>query len=414
MVKKILKAAILSLFLAVSGITAYAQNNKEVVVGAANIADYLPVLNGKKVAVFANQTSLVGSTHLVDTLQKSGVQIIKIFSPEHGFRGTADAGAYIKNSTDSATGLPIVSLYGSNRVPSAAQLSDVDMVIFDMQDVGVRFYTYISSLEEMLEATLVNNKTLLVLDRPNPNGFYIDGPVLEDGYSSFVGKQKVPIVYGMTIGEYAQMIAGEKWLNKTANEAYAKNKALLQVIACKAYNRKESYELPVKPSPNLPNLQSILLYPSLCFFEGTNVSLGRGTDFPFQIYGAPGLPNSLWNFTPKSVPGATNPPLKNTKCYGYDLSKELIDVSDKKWQKLQLGYLLNAYKLYPSKNSFFLTAGKSNPKPSDYFFNKLAGNKQLMFQVMNDKTEDEIRESWQKDLDAFKHIRKKYLLYADF
>lgn len=414
MVKKIFKRAFFGIFLTILSLNNYAQNNKDVIVGAANIADYLPELSGKRVAIFANQTSLVGGTHLVDTLKKSGVQIVKIFSPEHGFRGTADAGAYIKNSTDSATGLPIVSLYGSNRIPSAAQLSDIDIVVFDMQDVGVRFYTYISSLEEMLEATLVNNKTLLVLDRPNPNGFYIDGPVLEEGYSSFVGKQKVPIVYGMTIGEYAQMIAGEKWLNKAANDVYAKNKGLLKVVPCKTYNRKESYELPVKPSPNLPNLQSILLYPSLCFFEGANVSLGRGTELPFQIYGAPGLPNNLWSFTPKSVAGATNPPLKNTKCYGYDLSKELINVADVKWQKIQLSYLLNTYKLYPVKNSFFLTAGKSNPKPSDYFFNKLAGNKQLMLQVMNDKTEEEIRESWQKDLDAFKQIRKKYLLYADF
>lgn len=414
MVKQILTKVLLGLFLGVFGLNTYAQNNKDVLVGAANIADYLPELNGKKVAVFANQTSLVGSTHLVDTLLKSGVQIVRIFSPEHGFRGTADAGTHIKNSTDSATGLPIVSLYGATRVPTAALLSDIDVVIFDMQDVGVRFYTYISSLEEMMEVTLINNKTLLVLDRPNPNGFYIDGPVLEDGYSSFVGKQKVPVVYGMTIGEYGQMIAGEKWLNKAANEAYAKNRSLLKVIPCKSYNRKETYELPVKPSPNLPNLQSILLYPSLCFFEGTNVSLGRGTELPFQVYGAPGFPNSLWAFTPKSMPGATNPPLKNIKCYGYDLSKEPINTADTKWQKIQLTYLLDAYKLYPNKNTFFTNDGKSNPGNKSYFFNTLAGNKQLMFQVMNNKTEDEIRESWQKGLDAFKQIRKKYLLYEDF
>ena len=413
MMKKI-KTLLLGVCSLLSVTAINAQQNNDVVVGAANIDAYLPALSGKKVAVFANQTSLVNQTHLVDTLQKLGVNIVKIFSPEHGFRGTADAGAYIKNSTDSATGLPIISLYGTNRIPTAAQLSDIEVVIFDMQDVGVRFYTYISSLEEMLEQTLINQKTLIVLDRPNPNGFYIDGPVLEKGFKSFVGKQAIPIVYGMTIGEYAKMLVGEKWLNGAANTAYGKNEGLLKVVPLINYNRKETYDLPVKPSPNLPNLQSILLYPSLCFFEGTNVSLGRGTNLPFQIYGAPSLPNNLWSFTPKSVAGATNPPLKGLKCYGYDLSKVEIDITNKQWQRIQLGFLLNAYEKYSNKNSFFLNAGKSNPKPTDYFFNKLAGNRSLMVQVMNNESEASIRKSWEEGLETFKVVRSKYLLYTDF
>jgi uncharacterized protein YbbC (DUF1343 family) len=371
-----------------------------VISGAERLQEYLPLLKGKSVAVFANQTSVVGSRHLIDTLLAKGVVIRKIFAPEHGFRGNADAGEKVQNSVDPQTNLPVISLYGSKTKPTAEQLQDVDVIVFDIQDVGVRFYTFISSLQDLMESAVLNNKPLIVLDRPNPNGFYVDGPVLDKKFKSFVGMQSVPIVYGMTIGEYAKMLVGEKWFDANVNQKLSSFK--LTVITCKNYTHKSHYTLPVKPSPNLPNAQSVYLYPSLCFFEGTQVSLGRGTDKPFQIFGSPEFPTDLFSFTPKSVEGAKNPPLLNQKCYGYDLS--IIDALKEIDGKLQLKWLLNAYSLYKDKDKFFL---------SNNFFNKLAGNDVLMQQIKDGKTESQIRESWVGELNKFKSVRKKYLLYAE-
>ena len=364
---------------------------------------YLPLLKGKSIAIFANQGSVIGATHLVDTLLKEGIIIKKIFSPEHGFRGDADAGEHVSSLADPATGIPIISLYGSKDRPSAADLADVDIMLFDIQDVGVRFYTYISSLQKYIESAMENNRSLIILDRPDPNGSYVDGPVLNPTFKSFVGMQPVPIVYGMTTGEYARMLVGEKWLDSKANSASRGTGFRLIVIPCENYTHKSKYDLPVKPSPNLPNMQSVYLYPSLCLFEGTAVSLGRGTDKPFQQFGAPSFPKDLYHFTPLSVTGAKNPPLLNQVCYGYDLSK--IDVPQETGSQLSLKWLITAYRLFPDKDHFFIGEGK--------FFNKLAGNDVLQQQLKEGKTEEEIRKSWEPALSNFKKIRKKYLLYVD-
>lgn len=388
---------------------------------AERIATYLPLINGKRIGVFANQTSMVGNTHLIDTLKSLGINITVIFSPEHGFRGTADAGEKVGNVTDAKTGIPIVSLYGAKRKPSAEDLEKADLLIFDVQDVGVRFYTYISSLEEFMEAAFENSKPLMILDRPNPNGHYVDGPVLEAPFKSFVGMQPVPVVYGMTIAEYAFMIAGEKWLSAKANAKYdyyrtAENSKdtpfHFQVIKCVNYTHKSLYELPVKPSPNIPNIQSIYLYPSTCFFEGTVLSEGRGTNKQFQIFGHPSLPKTLISFTPKSMEGAKTPKLQDQLCYGWDLSGSKEEVFKKVNNKVQLKWLIDAYKLFPKKDSFWLKP--KSGKEEDYFFNKLAGNSTLRKQIIAHKSEQEIRNSWQPALNKFKVIRKKYLLYEDF
>ncbi|MFI5151747.1 MAG: exo-beta-N-acetylmuramidase NamZ domain-containing protein [Chitinophagales bacterium] len=391
----------------------------EIIIPASNRFDcYLPLLQKKSVAIFANQTSILGNSHLVDTLLKRGVLIKKIFAPEHGFRGTGDAGEGIGNLVDSKTGLPIISLYGNKVKPSAEDLRDVDIMLFDIQDVGTRFYTYISSFQKYLEAAIENNKWLIILDRPNPNGFYVDGPVLDTAFKSFVGMQPIPVVYGMTIGEYATMLIKEKWIpakytgiNIWIDKEWKKNgnpgqllpsEGGILIVKCSGYTHRSKYKLPIKPSPNLPNMQSIYLYPSLCFFEGTAISLGRGTDKPFQQFGNPLFPKNLYQFTPKSLPGAKTPPLLNQACYGYDLSK----ISQKEFTgQLQLKWLLRAYKLYPDKKNFFL---ESN------FFNKLAGSDKLKDQIISGKTEDEIRRSWKDGISRFKAIRKKYLLYPDF
>ncbi|HSK13720.1 MAG TPA: DUF1343 domain-containing protein [Phnomibacter sp.] len=391
--------------------------------GAERIDAYLPLLQHKKVGIFANHTSLVGKTHLVDTLMALGVKVELIFAPEHGFRGEADAGEKVGNTKDPKTGIDIISLYGSKRRPSVEELARVDLLIFDIQDVGLRYYTYISSLEEYMIAAFENAKPLLVLDRPNPNGFYVDGPVLEKPYRSFVGMQAVPVVYGMTIGEYGMMLAGEGWLTDKANRymQYAdktkptKDTAFhFMVIKCEGYEHKSYYELPVAPSPNLPDMQSVLLYSSTCYFEGTDVSLGRGTPKPFQVYGHPTMPKELYSFTPRSMPGAKEPPHTDVTCYGADLSGEKIDITRPEWQRIQLRYLLDAYRLFPDKSKFFLKPSKKDPQPQDYFFNKLAGNGKLMEQIVKGVPEDEIRKSWDPGLKAFKEIRKKYLLYPDF
>lgn len=391
--------------------------------GAERLEVYLPLIKGKKVGIFANHTSLVGKTHLVDTLLSQGVNVVMIFAPEHGFRGEADAGEKVGNTKDPKTGIDIISLYGSKRRPSAEELQKVDVLIFDIQDVGLRYYTYISSLEEFMNAALEHAKPLLVLDRPNPNGFYVDGPVLEKPFKSFVGMQPVPVVYGMTIGEYGMMLAGEKWLSPKANSNMAYFKTTqptddtafhFLVIKCQGYTHNSYYTLPVAPSPNLPNMQSIFLYSSTCYFEGTDVSLGRGTDKPFQVYGHPTMPKDLYSFTPRSVPGAKNPPQLDKTCYGADLSKEKIDITKPEWQQIQLKYLMDAYRLFPDKSKFFLKPSKATLQPQDYFFNKLTGNALLMEQIKNGTSEAEIRKSWEPGLKAFKEIRKKYLLYEDF
>jgi uncharacterized protein YbbC (DUF1343 family) len=339
----------------------------------------------------------VGGVNLVDTLVKSGVRIVEIFSPEHGFRGDADAGATVGNQTDPQTGIPIISLYGSKRKPSAADLADVDVMLYDIQDVGVRFYTYISSLQQYLEAAVENHRPLIILDRPDPNGFYVDGPVLDTAFRSFVGSQPVPVVYGMTIAEYAKMLLGEGWVKSSADFK-------LMVIRCKNYTHRSRYALPVKPSPNLPNMQSVWLYPSLCFFEGTAISLGRGTSKPFQVFGNPELPHDLpYSFTPESVPGATNPPLLGKLCYGYDLSG--VDVAAGTGSRFSLKWLLMAYKLYPDKDHFFNGNGSG--------FDRLAGGSLLRQQLREGLTEEQIRKSWEPALGRFKKIRKKYLLYAE-
>jgi uncharacterized protein YbbC (DUF1343 family) len=384
---------------------------------------YLPLLKGKKVGIFANHTSLVGKTHLVDTLLSLGIKVEMIFAPEHGFRGDADAGEKVGNTKDPKTGIEIISLYGAKRRPSEEELKKLDVLVFDIQDVGLRYYTYISSLEEFMNAALENDKPLILLDRPNPNGFYVDGPVLEMPFRSFVGRQPIPVVYGMTIGEYGMMLAGEKWLSEKANAKMVYNKKHqpsadtpfhFLVIKNEGYTHKSYYELPVAPSPNLPNMQSVLLYASTCYFEGTDVSLGRGTDKPFQVYGHPSISKDLYSFTPRSVPGAKNPPHLNITCYGADLSNIVMDMGKPEWQRIQLKYLMDAYRLFPDKSKFFLKPSKSNPQPQDYFFNKLAGNAQLMKQIIDSTPEEDIRKTWEPGLKAFKQIRKKYLLYTDF
>jgi uncharacterized protein YbbC (DUF1343 family) len=389
-------------------------NQLNITPGAERVDVYLPYLKGKAVAVFANQTSMVKNTHLVDTLLKRGVNIVKIFGPEHGFRGTADAGEHVTDIKDKATGIPVISLYGDHKKPTPEDFKGVDILIFDIQDVGVRFYTYISSLQYYLEAALENHKPLLILDRPNPNGFYVDGPVLDMKHKSFIGMQPVPIVYGMTIGEYGLMLAGENMLSAKANAINAYNITTqptadtpfhVTVIKCKNYDHTSKYILPVMPSPNIKTMQSIYLYPSTCFFEGTVFSEGRGTDAPFQIFGHPAMPKNLYSFIPKPNAGAKSSKCFYQTCYGWKIdgtNEEILKIVD---SKIQLKYFIDAYKLFPGKDSFFL---KTN------FINKLAGNDIFQQQIKDDKTEAEIKKSWEPGLAAFKAIRKKYLLYKDF
>ena len=354
---------------------------------------YLPVIAGKRVAIVANHASRIGNTHLVDSLLKRKVNIVKIFSPEHGFRGQSEAGEMLGSNIDSKTGLPVISLYGKHKKPTAEDLASVDIVLFDLQDVGTRFYTYISTLTYVMEACAENGISVILLDRPNPNGFYVDGPVLEPAFSSFVGMHPVPVVYGMTIGEYALMVNGEKWLK---NEAQCD----LQLIRLENYQHNMLVTLPVSPSPNLPNWESIYLYPSLCFFEGTIVSEGRGTDYPFQIYGHPDFPHGSFAFTPRSIKGASvNPKFKGERCFGQDLRSYANNYRHND-QQLNLSWLINSYQLLSGKNDFFIS-----------YFDTLAGTDKLRKQIEAGATEEEIRESWKEDLRAFNKIREKYLLY---
>ncbi len=407
-----MKTLIFIFCLAIFSLSISAQ--ERIIPGAERMNVYVPLLKGKAVAVFANQTSMVKGTHLVDALLKSGVKVVKIFGPEHGFRGNVNDGEKVENFVDKKTGIEIVSLYGKHNKPTAEDLKGVDIMIFDIQDVGTRFYTYISSLEYYMEAAFENSKPLLILDRPNPNGFYVDGPVLDPKFKSFVGMQPVPIVYGMTVGEYAFMIAGEKWLNDDANKKYsyylhAENSVdtpfHFLVIKCLNYDHNSKYILPVKPSPNLPSIESIYWYPSTCFFEGTVLSEGRGTDKPFMLFGHPKLPKTLISFTPKPREGATDPKLNGQLCYGWDISGRSDKILSEVNNKIQLRWIIKAYKLFPDKENFFLKSEH---------FNHLAGNDILMQQIKDGISEDEIRKSWEPDLNEFKKIRKKYLLYKDF
>jgi uncharacterized protein YbbC (DUF1343 family) len=364
-------------------------------VGAARTDAYFPLLQDKQIAMVVNQTSTIGERHLVDSLLAAGMVIKKIFAPEHGFRGQADAGEKVSDGKDAQTGIPIASLYGAKRKPGAEDLAGIDLMIFDIQDVGARFYTYISTMHYIMEACAENNIPMLILDRPNPNGHYVDGPVLDTStYRSFVGMHPIPTVHGMTIGEYAQMVNGEGWL---AGDQTCK----LTVIPCENYRHDRPYVLPIKPSPNLPNNRSIYLYPSICLFEGTVFSLGRGTTSQFQVIGAPDYPETDFSFTPISRPGAKYPKHENKTCYGLDLTTldpEQIFAE----RQLNLSYLLDIYQRYPNKDDFFLNSD---------FFEKLAGNNQLRKQLIAGKSEAAIRASWEPALSQFKEMRKKYLLY---
>lgn len=367
-------------------------SEKEIIVGAKQMELYVGDLHDLNVGIVANQTSLVDGVHLVDTLISSGVKIKRIFSPEHGFRGKVDAGEEIDDSFDKKTGLPIISLYGKNKKPFDDQLKGIDIMLFDIQDVGVRFYTYISTLHYVMEACAENGIKVIVMDRPNPNAHYVDGPVLDTNFRSFVGMHPVPIVYGMTIGEYAEMINGENWLKNGV-------KADLKVIPCQNYNHQKAYSLPVAPSPNLRTDLSIQLYPGLCLFEGTTVSVGRGTDHPFEQFGHPDFPDTLDSFTPRPSHGATNPKHKGETCYGFKLYETESDRID----HFELEYLIQAVKLI----------GDHTFIDNRRFFNLLAGTDVLADQLMNKLSKETIRSSWEPGLSNFKEIRKKYLIYTD-
>ena len=358
--------------------------------GADNFEKYIPLLKGKKVGIVTNQTGILSNkTHLVDFLLEKKIPLQTIFAPEHGFRGTADAGEHVVDGKDSKTGISIISLYGDNKKPKPAQLVGIDVMVFDLQDVGARFYTYISSLHYVMEACAENGIPLIILDRPNPNGAIVDGPLLEKEFSSFVGMHPIPLLHGMTIGEYGKMIIGQNWLKNAVQ-------CQLTAIPCVNYDRKMKYNLPVKPSPNLPNDQSINLYASLCFFEGTNVSVGRGTEKQFQIYGSPFLSSKIYDyhFTPKPNFGAKDPMHNGKECFGENLS------SYQKLNQLELKWLIKAYQNTTDKTKFF-----------NAFFTKLAGTKKLQIQIEKGLSENKIRESWQKDLTSFKKMRAKYLIY---
>lgn len=369
--------------------------NETILPGAYLTGEYLPLLKGKKTGIVANHTSLINDTHIVDSLILKGINVTKIFGPEHGFRGDQPDGIEISSNTDPKTGIEVISLYGDHKKPTKTDLQNIDILLFDIQDVGARFYTYISTLAYVMEACAENNIPLIVTDRPNPHGYYVDGPVLKQSFSSFVGLHSIPVVYGMTIGEYARMVNGEKWLK-------GEKQCKLTIIKCDNYTHNSRYQLPVSPSPNLQDMSAIYLYPSLCFFEGTVVSIGRGTKNPFKVYGHPKFKNSTYSFTPQPIKGVSeNPLLKGQLCNG----KYVGDDSEmiKSNGRLELSWLLDAYKNLGLNSAFFIN-----------YFEKLAGTNQLREQILAGKSESEIRKSWQPELEKFKEIRKKYLLYPDF
>ncbi len=369
---------------------------KSILTGAEQTELYFPMLVNKNIGIVTNQTGIIGKTHLIDSLVSSGFNILKIFAPEHGFRGHAEAGEKIQSDRDPLTEIRIISLYGSNFKPKQSDLDEIDLMIFDIQDVGVRFYTYISTMHYIMEACAEAKIPLLILDRPNPNGFYVDGPVLQPEFKSFIGMHPIPVVHGMTIGELALMINGEKWLAHGIQ-------CQLTVIPVANYTHKSLYKLPVAPSPNLPTMESVYLYPGLCFFEGTVMSVGRGTERPFEIFGHPLYPDRTFSFTPVSKPGfAVNPPFMNEECFGKDLQNDADSLIIS--PRLELKWLIESYQLLQSKTDFF----RSN------MFDKLAGSSILRNQISEGKTIEEIRISWRHDLQDFKQKRKRYLLYDDF
>ena len=369
----------------------FSQSNNKLIVGANRTELFLNHIEGLNVAVVANLSSKIKSEtksiHLIDSLLKLNIKIKKVFSPEHGFRGEADAGEKVEDGIDQKTGIPIISLHGTNKKPTKDQMKDIDVVIFDIQDVGARFYTYISTLHYVMEAVGENNKKLIILDRPNPNGHYVDGPILESKYKSFIGMHPIPIVYGMTIGEFGIMINEDGWLK---NQIYSD----LKVIPIKNYNRKMVYELPIKPSPNLPNKQSINLYPSLCFFEQTPISIGRGTNMQFQVIGSPEWENNDFSFKPISMSGAKYPKHIDQICSGIDLRESAY------LSRINLKWLIDAYNKSKNKSAFFKDG-----------FNKLAGNKMLKEQIIDGLSEKEIKQSWKSGVENFKLMRSKYLIY---
>ncbi len=368
----------------------------EVVVGAAQLSVLLPLLEGKQVGLVVNQSSLVGQRHLVDTLFGAGVCVTRIFAPEHGFRGSEEAGERILDEHDARTGIPVVSLYGRKLKPQPGDLANVEVVIFDLQDVGTRFFTYISTLLYVLEACSEQGKTVIILDRPNPNGHYVDGPVLDMRWESFVGIAPLPIAHGCTVGELARLFVGEHWIREP-------QPLRLTVIPCQNYTHQTPYNLPVRPSPNLPDMRSVLLYPSICLFEGTVASLGRGTLWPFQVVGHPAFPDGSFAFVPQSNAGSRYPPLAKKICRGFDLRSVPLD-SLRTAKQLNLSYLLDFYQAFPHKDSFFL---RNN------FFDLLAGSSRLKAQIIDGCSEEEIRASWRSDLTAYREIRRNYLLYPD-
>lgn len=364
------------------------ETSKKVIIGAEQLDVLLPKLKDQSVGLVVNHTSLIGKTHLADTLKSHGVQIKKVFAPEHGFRGNAADGETVKSGFDTKTGLPIVSLYGSNKKPTAEQLTNLDIVIFDIQDVGTRFYTYISTMHYVMEACAEQKKKVIILDRPNPNGNYVDGPIREPDLKSFVGMHAIPIVHGLTVGELAMMINGEGWLENGL-------KCDIEVIPVKNWKHEDEYAITTKPSPNLPNDQAIKLYPSLCLFEGTVISVGRGTQTPFLILGNPLLKDLPYQFTPVDIPGmSVDPPHENKLCYGIDLSNVPVK------RELTLKYLLDFYHRYPEKENFFGTS-----------FDRLAGTTKLKEQIKQGLTQEEIKATWKQGLDDFKKIREEYLMY---
>lgn len=367
------------------------KENPQILPAADRLEGYLEQLKSKKIGLVVNQASILitkNNIHLVDFLMMEGIEVVKVFVPEHGFRGDADAGEAVNNEIDSRSGLPLVSLYGNNKKPSPESLKGLDLIIYDLQDVGLRFYTYISTMHYVMESAAENNIPMLILDRPNPNGDYIDGPVLKKGFESFVGMHPVPVVHGLTVGELALMINGEGWLKN-------KVKTDIEIIKVENWSKEMTYSLPVKPSPNLPNDLSIRLYPSLCFFEGTDISVGRGTYFPFQVYGFPDAKYGDFSFNPVSIDGMSkNPPHQNLLCYGRDLRNESLR------HRFTLEYLIEAYQISGKKEKFF-----------NNFFDKLAGTDQLRKDILAGKTDQEIRATWQADLEKFREQSKAYLLY---
>jgi uncharacterized protein YbbC (DUF1343 family) len=364
-----------------------------IVCGASQVPELTRCIGSRKTAVLSNPTAMVGGVHLVDTLLHSGVHLIKLFAPEHGFRGTVEAGAKVDSGIDPITGLPVISLYGDHKKPTTDDLKDIEVVVFDIQDVGARFFTYISTLTLMMEACAENNVDIIVCDRPNPNGGKVDGPSLEPGFSSFVGMHRIPVMHGMTIGEYALMVNGERWLKNQV-------KASLHILPCQEYTHDSLYHVPVRPSPNLRSDVAILAYPTLCFFEGTDiVSIGRGTDRPFERMGNPGWDSTLCNdrFTPRPAPGASLKPMhEGRRCYGFDLSKDSLLARG----GVHPEWLILAWEMSGKPETFFNT-----------FFSRLAGTKKLESAILAGKTASEIRASWQQDILAFQKVRSRYLLY---